>query len=95
MCSGAQFIVKQNADTVCNACKMQIQFAMRANADKFANAMYTLVRCELNVTQFLSNECPCSQNLCEEAELGHKTKRTGHVSGDSTASPLGGKSCLD
>ena len=44
---GAQFIVKQNADTVCNACKMQIQFAMRANADKFANAMYTLVRCEL------------------------------------------------
>ncbi len=47
MCSGAQFIVKQNADTVCNACKMQIQFAMRANADKFANAMYTLVRCEL------------------------------------------------
>ena len=33
------------------------------------------------MTQFLSNECPCSQNLCEEAELGHKTKLTGHVSG--------------
>ena len=47
MCSGRTVIVKQNADTVCNACKMQIQFAMRANADKFANAMYTLVRCEL------------------------------------------------
>ena len=68
---------------------------MRANADNFANAIYTLVRGELKCDPVLSNECPCSQNLCEEAELGHKTKRTGHVSGDSTASPLGGKSCLD
>ena len=43
---GAKLIDKQNADTICKCVQMQIQFAMRANADKFANAMYTLVRCE-------------------------------------------------
>ena len=63
---GARLIDKQNA----------------SRYDLQMRAMCTLMICELKCDPvFLSNECPCSQSLCEGAEPGHKTTLTGHVSG--------------
>ena len=63
---GARLIDKQNAS------KYDLQM----------RAMCTLMICELKCDPvFPSNECPCSQSLCEGAEPGHKTTLTGHVSG--------------
>ena len=73
---GARLIDKQNA----------------SRYDLQMRAMCTLIICELKCDPvFPSDECPCSQSLCEGADPGHKATLTGHVSGTVPACHSEGK----